>query len=338
MHRIVTGIAPAAAAAGASGRGCARLGIVPALGYGVRTVRGERLVVVLLGVIFVVCIIVPAAAGLLIERARAGDGHDGPSGFSPFVWGAAARRRLGAVAGPIACVVAGGVVCTAVTLPLGFLAKHLQSAVDGPVFRWFGEHKSQNSFDKLNKTLTVSGDRGVTEIVVLVALIVLIFAYGRRWWVPVVVLAVVFVVQRNGQIELTSWIGRHEPPVPDSGGYPSGGVSRLVAVDGTIVALAAGLVPSLSRAWRIGLFTGVVTFGVVEGYTRVYLQVHWLTDALGGLVFGALVLALGAALVAALPPGRPLPERAGQPAARRTRDGQPGDNRRSTRPATSATP
>ena len=52
----------------------------------------------------------------------------------------------------------------------------------------------------------------------LVSLSVLVFVYGRRWWVPVVVIGAVFLLQRQFQIELTSWIGRYQPPVPTTAG------------------------------------------------------------------------------------------------------------------------
>lgn len=301
-------------------------------------VEGLSFVVVLLVILFVLCVLAAPAVGLLIHRRGAHSaGERRPSPFSPFTWGAAATARLGPILGPVACVLAGCVVTVAVILPLGFVAKHSQHAIDGPVFRWFAEHKSPGTFMKLNDTLTVMGDRGITELIVLVSLSVLVFAYGRRWWVPVVVIGAVFLLQRQFQIELTSWVGRYQPPVADNGGYPSGGVSRLIGDSGTIVAVSAALLPRLSRAWRIGLFTGVFTYGLTEGYTRVYLQVHWLTDAIGGLLFGAVMLATGTALLAALPPGRPLPGRDVQP-ARRTRAGRPGESRSTTRPATSATP
>lgn len=292
----------------------------------------------LLVVLFVLCVLAAPAVGLLVHRRGAASSAERrPSPFSPFTWGAAATARLGPVLGPVACLLAGCVVTVAVILPLGFVAKHSQHAIDAPVFRWFGEHKSAGRFTKVNDTLTVMGDRGITELVVLVSLSVLIFAYGRRWWVPVLVIGSVFLLQRQFQIELTSWVGRYQPPVPNHGGYPSGGVSRLVGDSGTVVAVSAALIPTLSRAWRIGLFTGVFTYGLIEAYTRVYLQVHWLTDAIGGLLFGAVVLATGSALLAALPAARPRAGTAPQ-SARGTRAGRPGESRNATRPATSATP
>ena len=60
------------------------------------------------------------------------------------------------------------------------------------------------------------------------------------------------------------------------------------------------LIPTLSRAWRAGLFTGLALAAVVEGYTRWYLAKHWLTDAVGAIVFGYLLLAVAAAAAAAL--------------------------------------
>jgi membrane-associated phospholipid phosphatase len=53
----------------------------------------------------------------------------------------------------------------------------------------------------------------------------------------------------------------------------------------------------MSRAWRVGLWTGVATAAAVEAFTRVYLSKHWFTDAVGGYLVGGLLLLVCATTV-----------------------------------------
>jgi undecaprenyl-diphosphatase len=68
---------------------------------------------------------------------------------------------------------------------------------------------------------------------------------------------------------------------PDSFSFPSGHVVRAVAL---LAALAWVLAPPALRV-RLALAAGVIA-GVVMGYARVALGVHWPTDAIGGALLG----------------------------------------------------
>lgn len=81
---------------------------------------------------------------------------------------------------------------------------------------------------------------------------------------------------------------------------PGGGPSQILSVYGLVLVLILVLVPTLTRAWRAGLFTGLALAAIVEGYTRWYLARHWVTDAVGAIVLGYLLLAVAAAAAAAL--------------------------------------
>ena len=68
---------------------------------------------------------------------------------------------------------------------------------------------------------------------------------------------------------------------PDSFAYPSGHVVRAVA----LAAVAAWLVAPRAARLPAALIAGLGA-GTVMGYARVALNVHWPTDAIGGVLLG----------------------------------------------------
>lgn len=242
---------------------------------------------------FVLAVAIPVAVGGLAHRC-----HWSLAG-GPAAWGAAAARRFGRAGGTLCVLAAGWAVTVAVGSALGFAAKRLQSAVDEPIFRWVHPRVPGSSeFTTVNAKLTLLGNLPTVQLVVLIAGIVLAFAYRRRWWLPVGSLLVALFAEKYLQKLLAKVADRGHPPTT-LGTYPSGGVGRILAVYGVVLILVMLLQPTLSRAWRAGLWTGVATAAVVEAYTRVYLSKHWFTDALFGLVFGMLLLVTHVAAVSA---------------------------------------
>ena len=73
----------------------------------------------------------------------------------------------------------------------------------------------------------------------------------------------------------------------DSFAFPSGHVVRAVALLATLVWVLA----PVGRRFRLALGAGLIC-GLVMGYSRVALGVHWPTDALGGLMLGLAWFAL----------------------------------------------
>ena len=115
-------------------------------------------------------------------------------------------------------------------------------------------------------------------------------AYRRRWWIPVVAVLAAVLMQREAQLVLTHLVPRSSPPVLHAGVFPSGGVSRVFAVYGMVALLAVHLLPPAKRRWQAWAVVVVALLSVVELLTRLYLLQHWLTDALSGLLLGALLL------------------------------------------------
>lgn len=96
------------------------------------------------------------------------------------------------------------------------------------------------------------------------------------------------------RLGLSRVVDRPRPPVADrlstaSGlAWPSGHTTSATLGWGLAALLCALLLGSRNPA-RSAVLCGVVA-GVLIGATRVLLRVHWVTDALGGVLLGALLL------------------------------------------------
>jgi hypothetical protein len=173
---------------------------------------------------------------------------------------------------------------------LGRVAHHLEPRVDRPVFGYFQTHQV-GWWRHLASVVTQMGNGRETQVATVVAAVVFAALWRRgRWWAPAVTLIAGLVLERFLAQILREVVHRGHPPTT-LGTWPSGGCARLVIV--------VGLVIFLWRRWR-GLPTGraaawwwaaLFVLANVEAYTRVVLSKHWLTDTVGGVVFGGMVLA-----------------------------------------------
>ena len=73
--------------------------------------------------------------------------------------------------------------------------------------------------------------------------------------------------------------------------YPSGHTTAATAIG---VATAAAIADDLPRSQRILLWSTVAAFALGVGWSRLYLDEHWLDDVVGGWLAGT-VIGLGAA-------------------------------------------
>ena len=120
----------------------------------------------------------------------------------------------------------------------------------------------------------------------------------RRRWVEFWVLLAGMTITQVGIVELKDAIDRPRPPEPlaSSAGsaYPSGHAAHAVIYLWLAVTVVLRLRPGMARG------TAVVTTGlaltVLVGLSRVYLEVHYLSDVSGGWALGAGAFSLCAAV------------------------------------------
>jgi len=73
--------------------------------------------------------------------------------------------------------------------------------------------------------------------------------------------------------------------------FPSGHMLRAVIVYGLIAFVIARLSPS--RGVRTGAVIGAIAVIAVLAFDRLYMDVHWESDVIGGVVLGAIALLAG---------------------------------------------
>jgi len=142
------------------------------------------------------------------------------------------------------------------------------------------------------RTLSLLGGRaGLISLIALA--FALLWGYRRRW-----ALALPVIMAGTGGLQLLAkWaVNRPRPNLADWG-YPSGHVLSLVVFFGLVAYLLR--TSRVSRGWR--LLGGGVGAGIVltVAFSRLYLDVHWFTDVIGGFALGLAYLLLTIWLVEA---------------------------------------
>jgi membrane-associated phospholipid phosphatase len=268
--------------------------------------------VVLLYFVAAFAVIVPAVAGPLLAYGPAR--RFARSRVAARV-GAAVDALTGTLGRPVTAVavlLASSAVVLVVFWPLGLLAHGLEEAVDEPVLTWVGTRLNPD-FEAFNQFYTALGDRLPLKWVTVVGALIFAALWRGRFWIPLLAIPAAFVVEQYVQTAVSGLVDRGHPPT-GLGTYPSGGVARVVMTFGAL-ALFAVLTWRLARRWQVALGTVVLVLATYEGYSRIYVQKHWLTDVLFGLLFGP-ALFLGYALAVRVLAGPRTRQTKAAPAAR----------------------
>ena len=134
--------------------------------------------------------------------------------------------------------------------------------------------------------LTELGDSLV--LVPLIGLgVVVLWRANRRW-----AIALPFLMAGAGLLQyLTKWAANRPRPDQAPWGFPSGHVLSLAVFFGLVIWLVA-TASRRRRRWRIAAAAVSAAAVVAVGFSRLYLDKHWLSDLAGGLMAGMAYLLL----------------------------------------------
>ncbi len=136
------------------------------------------------------------------------------------------------------------------------------------------------------RMLTALGDS--LGLIPLIAVgVAVLWRVSRRW-----AIALPFLMAGAGALQyMTKWAANRPRPDDAPWGFPSGHVLSLAVFFGLVVWLVA-TASHRRRRWRIA--AGVVSASAVAavGFSRLYLDKHWLSDLAGGLMAGIAYLLL----------------------------------------------
>jgi membrane-associated phospholipid phosphatase len=136
------------------------------------------------------------------------------------------------------------------------------------------------------RMLTGLGDSlGLIPLIVLG--MVLLWRVSRRW-----AIALPFLMAGAGALQyVAKWAADRARPDAAPWGFPSGHVLSLVVFLGLVVWLVA-TASRRRRRWRIAASALCTAAVAAVGFSRLYLDRHWLSDLAGGLMAGLAYLLL----------------------------------------------
>ena len=161
--------------------------------------------------------------------------------------------------------------------------------IDEPIARWTADHQLKQ-WAKVMERLTKVGNTWTTWGAAGTAAVSLAATWPRYKWLPPAVLGSAIVVDHYATIALRRKFGRVGPPNSPAGTYPCGGVDRVILFYGLVAYLLWREFSGTSRGSALAI--GAVTaLAFNQAYSREYLEKHWFTDILAGVVYGAVLLA-----------------------------------------------
>jgi membrane-associated phospholipid phosphatase len=183
----------------------------------------------------------------------------------------------------LGAVIVGGVFLGA----LAYLVRTNSQLVDldASVAQWGADHAGSVS----ERGLTWITQLGETWFVVVLAIVVSVVAHVRRpnRWIPVFLITVLVGqwLLTNGIKELLDRVRPELNPIAETLGpsFPSGHTTTAAAFyAAAALVLGRGVRPH-GRALLAGAAAGIA---VAVACTRIFLDVHWLTDTIAGLLLG----------------------------------------------------
>jgi undecaprenyl-diphosphatase len=165
--------------------------------------------------------------------------------------------------------------------------------VDNSVAAWGYEHRSSAATSAL-RTITDLGD--IRVVVVLAVLLAIGDAWRSRTWRALVFLLVVLAGMEVAQLGVKDLVGRLRPTlVPEAArlgpSFPSGHSATAAAFWAAAALVVGRTLRQPARQIAVG---AAVAIAVAVAASRVLLDLHWLSDVVGGLALGWAWFALAA--------------------------------------------
>ncbi len=182
----------------------------------------------------------------------------------------------------------GSLAVFCLTCALGVPVVNHGLAIDRPVFHWMQSHQVHALAALMNR-LTKIGDTWTTWGAAAAAAVCLAVTWRSKRWLPPVALGFMIFSDHYTTLALRHVFHRPGPPTSPLGTYPSGGDDRVILFYG-LIAYLLWREFSGERRMAIAAGTAVAALGFDEAYSRVYLSLHWFTDAVSGLLYGFLLL------------------------------------------------
>ncbi len=187
-------------------------------------------------------------------------------------------------------IIVGAAVIFGIMALLGQLVLHGGPPIDKPLYHWTLAHRI-HSWKGLMSSLTKTGNAWSTRMAVVSAAVCLAVTWRRFKWLPALAFLALSLLQRYLTHGIHVVAHRVGPPGFLHGTFPSGGSERTVVFFG-LIAYFLWREFSGRRVTAIWAGAAVAALGFNEGYSRLYLGMHWTTDVLSGWFYGILLLAL----------------------------------------------
>lgn len=142
-------------------------------------------------------------------------------------------------------------------------------------------------------------------LVTTLVAVILLFVWHR--WLEPLMLVLALILEASVFIVSTNLVGRPRPPVeqlersPVGSSFPSGHVAAATTY-GAAVVVVAWHTRKLWAPWVAGLLTALVVAAV--GCARMYRGMHFLSDAIGGVLLGLAAVLVTKAILSRTPRGR----------------------------------
>lgn len=231
-------------------------------------------------------------------------------GLVCIVWGAAVASALDALARrrwPLLWSPALAVISVVPGIAVALMMRSESVAQwDRLGLEWAISHRSESVLGWADDVTEIGSISGTGFLALILGLI---FAYLYRSVIPFLLLPGGWFLVLRIQRAIDAWDERAQPlnadAIGDVGGFPSGGVLRIVYVLGVLGLILATL--WRTRRERIILGCVVGSFVGAECATRLLLGRHWPADVIAGVAIGTLLLGAAAPLVQRLPRPRCVP-------------------------------